>query len=67
MKEKIHCAFKLEHTLPAPASGFIASALVLPKWTATWQKFSTAHSFYVYLPAVNSKTAQMKPVSESVV
>lgn len=67
MKAKIHSAFKLEHTLPAPTSGFIVSALVLPKWTAAWQKFSTAPSLYVYLPAVNSKTTEIKPVSETVV
>ena len=67
MKEKIHWAFKLEHTLPAPTSGFIARALVLPKLTATWQKFSSARSFYVDLPAENSKIGQMKLVSEPVV
>lgn len=67
MKEKIHSAFKLENTLPALTLGFIASALVLPKWTAAWLKLSTAPSFYVYLPAVNSKTTEMKAVSETVV
>lgn len=67
MKEKIHGALRLECTLPAPTSVFIARALVLPKLTATWQKFLSARSFCVDLPAVNSKIGQIKLVSEPVV
>jgi len=67
MKEKIHWPFRLECTLPAPASGFISRGLVLPELTATWQKFSSVHSFYIDLPAVNSENGQMKHVSEPVV
>lgn len=67
MKEKILCAFKLEHTFPALTSNFIASALDLPKWTAAWQIFSPAPSFYANLPAVISKTTEIKPVSETAV
>lgn len=67
MKEEIHWAFRLGCTWPAPTSGFIARALFLLKLTAIWQKFSSAFSFYVDLPAVNSEIGQMKLVGEPVV
>lgn len=62
--KKSHWAFRLEHTLSALISAFIARALILPKLTATWQKLSSACSFYVGLLALNSKIGQLKLLSE---
>lgn len=62
--KKSHWAFRLEHILSTLISAFIARAPILPKLTATWQKLSSACSFYVGLLAVNSKIGQLKLLGE---